>query len=414
MDSNSVFGDKMISQLVFELFPLVISLSAFVFGLIALLRPSWLHQEAKGMASGRDEKVNSANTDPFIPLPATSTPGNPFLDSYHARASPSFNPFENQSPITSTKRCSTSFLPSSPNYEEQDRVNSLSRTNPFQPSAMTSDSSFMRRKERVPETFSGSKTELKDWLVQFEIVSRYNAWTEAEKGSNLASSLRGNAQQVLRDLPDEHVEDYNAILEALKRRFDPSERENLRRFEFRQRTKKRDESITEYGFALNRIANSAYPTMPRGAKEILVIDQFVAGLPTPDLQEFVQFRHPSNLNEAIALANEYESFHGRLEGRKPADKAVRNISTKEDETLKILKDLAAGQKILVDQMMSRSQPVAPSHPTFFPGIECHECHQEGHYRNQCPNRPASQRAGRYSTQTVHPSNRASRPQVSGN
>ena len=420
MDSSPIVDDKVFSQFVSGLCPLIISLAGFVFGLIALIRPSWLRQETQRRESGGDEKA-SGTIDPFVttgnfrtPL-KTSTPGNPFLDSYQARASPSFNPFETQPTSTSRESCSASFLPNSPNYAEQDRVNIPSRTNPFSQSAVMSDSSFMRRKERVPETFSGSKTELKDWLVQFEIVSRYNAWTEAEKGSNLASSLRGNAQQVLRDLPEEQVEDYHSILEALKRRFDPGEKENLRRQEFRYRIKKRDESVTEYGFALNRLANSAYPTMPREAKEILVVDRFVDGLPSIEMQKHVQFRHPSNLNEAIAFAIEYESFEGRLEGRKPAEKAVRNIAKKEDnDILKALKDIADGQKVIADQLKTRPQPRPSAFPTFFPGIECHECHQEGHYRNACPNRPRNQGNGRYAPPAFGPSNRAPRPQMSGN
>ena len=57
--------------------------------------------------------------------------------------------------------------------------------------------------------------------------------------------------------------------------------------------KKKGESVTEYGFALNRIASDAYPRMPPEARETIVIDQFVSGLPSKDLRRHVQFHHPS-------------------------------------------------------------------------------------------------------------------------
>ena len=159
----------------------------------------WLYQKSKRKESSGDEKVNSAtnpfvNTDPFRPPSAISNPGNPFLDSYHANFSPSCNPFETQ-PHPTRESCLATFpLTKSSCVDQQDRFSSSPFPTTFQHSGVQSDSSCIHRKERVPETFSGSTTELKDWIVQFEIIARYSGWTEAEKGSNLASSLRGNAQ----------------------------------------------------------------------------------------------------------------------------------------------------------------------------------------------------------------------------
>ena len=135
--------------------------------------------------------------------------------------------------------------------------------------------SLSYRKERVPDVFTGTKGSLKDWLRHFETCARWNGWDYAERGVNLAMSFRGNAQQVLGELNVHELEDFDAIKAALERRFDPAEKENLHRVEFRSRFKKKGESVTEYGFALNRIASDAYPRMPPEARETIVIDQFV-------------------------------------------------------------------------------------------------------------------------------------------
>ena len=157
--------------------------------------------------------------------------------------------------------------------------------------------SLSHRKERVPDVFTGTKGSLKDWLRHFETCARWNGWDYAERGVNLAMSLWGNAQQVLGELSVYELEDFDAIKAALERRFDPAEKENLHRVEFRSRFKKKGESVTEYGFALNRIASDAYPRMPPEARETIVIDQFVSGLPSKDLRSHVSpvpssFIHP--------------------------------------------------------------------------------------------------------------------------
>ena len=110
--------------------------------------------------------------------------------------------------------------------------------------------------------------------------------------------------------------------------------------------KKKGEGVTEYVFALNRIASDAYPRMPLEARETIVIDQFVGGLPSKDLRGHVQFHHPSSIHEAIALASEFESFEETFDWRKPENtekgkgNSVRSISENDswhEELLKVFR-----------------------------------------------------------------------------
>ena len=64
--------------------------------------------------------------------------------------------------------------------------------------------------------------------------------------------------------------------------------------------------------------------MPPEARETIVIDQFVSGLPSKDLRRHVQFHRASSIHEAIALASEFESFEERFDGRKPESSEKRN------------------------------------------------------------------------------------------
>ena len=86
--------------------------------------------------------------------------------------------------------------------------------------------------------------------------------------------------------------------------------------------------------------------MPPEARETIVIDQFVSGLPSKDLRRHVQFHHPSSIHEAIALASEFESFEETFNWRKPENtekgnsNSVRRISEKDsghEELLKVFR-----------------------------------------------------------------------------
>ena len=109
--------------------------------------------------------------------------------------------------------------------------------------------------------------------------------------------------------------------------------------------------MTDYGLAPNRIASDAYPRMPPEARETIVIDQFVSGVPSKDLRRHVQFHHPSSIHEAMALASEFESFEESCDGREPENPekgigtSIRSFSEEEsghEELLKVLQSEQTG------------------------------------------------------------------------
>ena len=270
------------------------------------------------------------------------------------------------------------------------------RNQSFNTSNSSCNRSFNSRKESRPEPFNGNKTDLKDWLLHFETCSRWNDWSYEEKGVNLAMCLRGSAQQILSELSPHEVEDFDRIKALLKRRFDPVEKETLRRIEFRARMKKRDETVSEFGYALNRLAACAYPDMPVGARETIIIDQFVNGLPSRDLRRHVQFNHPKTIHEAIALALEFESFDSRFEGRKPEEVGVRHVDSGTAKTIEsemkvvhdLIKALQAEREAMKrnEEERHRARPRGP--------VVCYNCGEQNHIAPQCP-QPKTQNRNRF-------------------
>ena len=274
------------------------------------------------------------------------------------------------------------------------------------------------RRQKEPDKFDGLKVEWSDYLKHFQTVAEWNCWSYDEKGLQLAMSLQGEAQRVLGDLRQLHRHvDFNMLVAELTYRYNPADREFAYRMEFKGRMKKSVESIMQYGYALRRLAVKAFPSISTDCQEQLILDQFISGLVSVDIKRHVQFGHPKNLNEAISLAVEYESFHnqGAVKFQKPAQ--VSSISNKpEDEQVKLLKQLCSSverqsQELANIPRGNTSNPAPPSNNnhhyaprnqnlpnTSRPGISnsedrsivrCYNCSQSGHISRNCPQKNQS-------------------------
>lgn len=188
-------------------------------------------------------------------------------------------------------------------------------TNPS--NTQTSNLHPLTRREKEPEKFDGKSCDWKDFIVQFEYVAEWNRWSYREMAQQLVMCLRGTAQKLLGDLPQDQLSDYAKLKSILNNRFNPQERESAYRCEFRSRRRQKGESPTDYGYSLRRLGCLAFPDIPSNWREPFIIDQFITGVGTPDLRKHISFKHPKTLDSAIALAVEYEAFEGCPGLRKP-------------------------------------------------------------------------------------------------
>lgn len=76
-------------------------------------------------------------------------------------------------------------------------------------------------------------------IFNFEMVSELNAWNDTVKAIQLATSLRGVAQQVLSDVPPIYRKDFNYLVHTLSQRFEPRNQSEL------FRAKKRTDYVEE-------------------------------------------------------------------------------------------------------------------------------------------------------------------------
>ena len=263
-------------------------------------------------------------------------------------------------------------------------------------------SSKIKHKHKEPDKFEGKSKEWRDYIIHFESVAKWNDWNDNEKAQQLVMCLRGPAQKLLSDMRSENLSNYHIVKETLSRRFNPVERETAYRCEFRNRKQKRHESVSEFGYVLQRLCFQAFPGVSQEAREIYVIDQYINGLSRPEVRSHVQYRHPQSIDSAIALAVEFEAFEGS-QGilRKPRFEEEGQVNTISDiapsvnshnsrsdsvtlsDIAKLIEGLAKTIKRNSSQSRSRDRSDSKErYRNYTP--ECYNCHEKGHIAVSCP------------------------------
>ena len=159
-----------------------------------------------------------------------------------------------------------------------------------------------------PYSFDGSTNgpEITEYLIYFEQISSWNNWSDEQKALMLSIKMRGEAQKLLTSLSLEQISSYSFLKHALTQRFNPKELQPAYRFQFRSRLQHKDETPLEYGFALRYLGHKAYAALSKCAVEEILLDQFIFGLRSTELKQYVQLQHPSDLSKAIEYTTEYE------------------------------------------------------------------------------------------------------------
>jgi hypothetical protein len=227
------------------------------------------------------------------------------------------------------------------------------------------------RKLKEPKSFNSVSIEWSDYLKHFETVADWNGWNDADRAAQLVMCFDGEAIKLLGELSRDVLSDYHSLVAELNRRYDPTERAQAFKLEFRNRFRKSSESVSQYAQSLSRLVSKAFPSMPTVAQQQWVLDQFTLGLGSVELQRHVQFGHPRSLNEAISLAIEFEAFEAGLKHRKAYQKPseVYAVTAVAEPTLR-----NQGSKNQSSEQNDKSNSESRT---------CHFCRKPGHLIKDC-------------------------------
>ena len=170
-----------------------------------------------------------------------------------------------------------------------------------------------RKPHMIPDKYDGEKSWV-DYKNHFEAVSKINGWSGAEKAQFLVASLRGQAQKVLADMPEES-RDYAEVIRVMNLRFGPQQRPELYFAELRAKTRGSNESLRELGQSIRRLTTLAYPDMSMDQRDMLAKTHFADAVGDQDIRMRLFQVKPETLQDAILVALEVEAFR-RVEAQR--------------------------------------------------------------------------------------------------
>ena len=190
-----------------------------------------------------------------------------------------------------------------------------------------------------PQIYTG-EGDLVEYLIQFNILAMLNKWDYATKSLFLASSLDGDARTLLTELDQEENIDFNALVDALERRFGSAHRAEVFRASLVTRSRNKDESMPKLAQEIKKLTRKAYPNATQELLNVLSLDHFIDAIDNEAIRLRLREVCPRDINEA-------ENIGVRLEAHMIADKNrhkyVRELNnvgmTDEPEIMNDMEDL---------------------------------------------------------------------------
>ena len=240
---------------------------------------------------------------------------------------------------------------------------------------------------KVP-TFDGRSCSWEAYMAQFELVAERGGWDDAEKASQLATALRGNAMTTLANLTVAQRHCYTEIVRALEQRFGAGGQPELAMSKLRSRMQRRDEKLPELAEELERLVRLAYPDAGEETLSRLAKEQFVVSLRDDDLRQQVMLHRPRTLQEALQDALQVES----VLASRPLPKHTVRVAATSEEDEEVTCETVKPQKVKGDKfsetvlgLLRDIQKSVANRPRFSRGMsqtrermKCWNCGEVGH------------------------------------
>lgn len=253
----------------------------------------------------------------------------------------------------------------------------------------------------MPDSFSGQDREWADWSDQFDMASEVNGWNDNKKLKMMALLLTGKAREMYWGLAPEARNSYASLKRAMSNLLGPNKQADWNRAELHRRERGANENTRDFGNAIRRLADKAYPTVDLPTRDLLAKDQYIAKIGNGEIRMQLRSAKPQNLEAAIEIASELEQIRA-LEKRETttvlnmfSEEAPRDMLSMQTELYKLQQEVCE-LRARTDRPRSgqgRGRPNQSMVPQSNRGRErftaagnrtCWECGCDRHIRSQCP------------------------------
>ena len=160
-----------------------------------------------------------------------------------------------------------------------------------------------------PPKFDG-KGRVKDFLLQFDTIRKYNKWTDKDATFYLFTACQGDALAVLsaNDISPDDMS-YSDLVEVMRQEFGPRECEEKYFLEVGRREQQPGKSLHDLGLEIKRLTTLAHPRTDKVERDRIAREHFKRAITDPKLKEELFRARPETLSDAIAKAEIVESFY---------------------------------------------------------------------------------------------------------
>ncbi|KAJ8935252.1 hypothetical protein NQ318_016109 [Aromia moschata] len=199
-----------------------------------------------------------------------------------------------------------------------------------------------------PPTYDGQSS----WSMyrrQFEAAPKANGWTPQEMATSLVISLRGQALEILQNIPEEQQNDYDRIVGALEIRYGHKYLRQVYQPQIKSRQQRTNESLQEYEADIVRLIHLAYPQTPKEFLEQIGIQTFIDGLLDTEMQQALRLGRHTTISDVLVAALEFKAAKEASRNYKPKIKVAMQREN-QDAQVREMSD----QHLFVDSMMNES------------------------------------------------------------
>ncbi|GFS95350.1 retrovirus-related Pol polyprotein from transposon 412 [Nephila pilipes] len=151
------------------------------------------------------------------------------------------------------------------------------------------------------------KTSWQVYKTLFSIVANGNGWDPLTKARQLAASLRTEAADVLRTVPEEEQLNFEALTEALELRFGEKCLKDFSRLQLKSRQQRQSETLQDLATDVERLSHLAFANCPAEVRDTLAIQYFIDGVKDPEIQKALRLVELKDLKSALVYDLKYEA-----------------------------------------------------------------------------------------------------------
>lgn len=275
--------------------------------------------------------------------------------------------------------------------------------------AVAGSESVAGRRFARPQEYDGT-VPWESFRAQFEAVAAIHGWNAQDCLGELVACLRGPALEMFSHLAVVDRRDYSHLMTALEQRFGSGHQETWFRAQFRRRLRTAGEPLPALARDIEKLAYQAYPSASQELRNSLSCDRFLEALGDADLQIAVHQSRPSNLQDALASAIEFEAIRRSVRTTNMDKHSASGFSSRQGRTESVsggtsmdsrdqtLHDILERIKALEASLSSTPVQMQGSPFAHAQGRQtwrasgCWGCGQLGHIRKFCPQRQGSNSA----------------------